>query len=63
MSSRSQAFIGGDAHINNFGLYGTPQRDVIIDINFDEAEPQIIDSVTLDLQDRNILLQCIHPVK
>jgi uncharacterized protein (DUF2252 family) len=33
-----QVFIDGDAHINNFGLYGTPQRDVIIDLNdFDEA--------------------------
>ena len=30
--------IDGDAHINNFGLYGTPQRDVVVDINdFDEA--------------------------
>lgn len=30
--------IDGDAHINNFGFYGTPQRDVVIDINdFDEA--------------------------
>jgi uncharacterized protein (DUF2252 family) len=28
----------GDSHINNFGLYGTPQRDVIFDLNdFDEA--------------------------
>src|SRR5208282_1903014 len=28
----------GDAHINNFGLYGTPQRDVIFDLNdFDEV--------------------------
>jgi uncharacterized protein (DUF2252 family) len=33
-----QAAINGDAHINNFGLYATPQRDVVIDINdFDEA--------------------------
>lgn len=33
-----QAIIDGDAHINNFGLYGTPQRDVVIDLNdFDEA--------------------------
>lgn len=32
------ALIDGDAHINNFGLYGTPQRDVIFDLNdFDEA--------------------------
>jgi uncharacterized protein (DUF2252 family) len=32
------AVIDGDAHINNFGLYGTPQRDVIFDLNdFDEA--------------------------
>lgn len=32
------AIIDGDAHINNFGLYGTPQRDVIFDLNdFDEA--------------------------
>lgn len=30
--------IDGDAHLNNFGLFGTPQRDVIFDINdFDEA--------------------------
>src|SRR5579862_5834756 len=30
--------ICGDAHVNNFGLYGTPQRDVVLDINdFDEA--------------------------
>ena len=33
-----QVIIDGDAHINNFGLYGTPQRDVIADVNdFDEA--------------------------
>ena len=33
-----QVIIDGDAHINNFGLYGTPQRDVIVDLNdFDEA--------------------------
>jgi uncharacterized protein (DUF2252 family) len=33
-----QVVIDGDAHINNFGLFGTPQRDVIVDINdFDEA--------------------------
>jgi uncharacterized protein (DUF2252 family) len=30
--------IDGDAHINNFGLYGTPQREVVFDLNdFDEA--------------------------
>jgi uncharacterized protein (DUF2252 family) len=30
--------INGDAHINNFGLYGTPQRDVVIYLNdFDEV--------------------------
>ena len=33
-----QVVIDGDAHINNFGLFGTPQRDVIIDLNdFDES--------------------------
>ena len=33
-----QVAIDGDAHINNFGLYGTPQRDVVIDLNdFDES--------------------------
>jgi uncharacterized protein (DUF2252 family) len=33
-----QVIIDGDAHINNFGLYGTPQRDVVVDLNdFDEA--------------------------
>ncbi len=36
--SGPQVLIDGDAHINNFGLYDTPQRDVVIDINdFDEA--------------------------
>jgi uncharacterized protein (DUF2252 family) len=36
--SGPQVYIDGDAHINNFGLYGTPQRDVVVDINdFDEA--------------------------
>ena len=36
--SGPQVMLDGDAHINNFGLYGTPQRDVVIDINdFDEA--------------------------
>jgi uncharacterized protein (DUF2252 family) len=30
--------IDGDAHLNNFGLYGTPQRDVCFDLNdFDET--------------------------
>jgi Uncharacterized protein conserved in bacteria (DUF2252) len=30
--------IDGDAHVNNFGLYGTPQRDVLFDLNdFDEV--------------------------
>ncbi len=30
--------IDGDAHLNNFGLYGTPQRDIVFDINdFDET--------------------------
>jgi uncharacterized protein (DUF2252 family) len=34
----TQVWIDGDAHINNFGLYGTPQRDVVVDLNdFDEA--------------------------
>ena len=37
-TSGPQVMLDGDAHINNFGLYGTPQRDVVIDINdFDEA--------------------------
>ena len=28
----------GDAHVNNFGMYGTPQREVVFDLNdFDEA--------------------------
>ena len=36
--SGPQVVIDGDAHISNFGMYGTPQRDVVIDINdFDEA--------------------------
>jgi len=33
-----RVIIDGDAHLNNFGMYGTPQRDVIFDLNdFDEA--------------------------
>ena len=33
-----QVVINGDAHINNFGLFGSLQREVIIDMNdFDEA--------------------------
>jgi len=33
-----KVIIDGDAHLNNFGLYGTPQRDVVFDLNdFDEA--------------------------
>lgn len=32
------AVICGDAHVNNFGFYGTPQREVVFDLNdFDEA--------------------------
>ena len=30
--------LDGDAHINNFGIYGTAQRDLVFDLNdFDEA--------------------------
>ena len=30
--------IDGDAHLNNFGMYGTPQREIIFDLNdFDET--------------------------
>ncbi len=37
-TSGIQVIMCGDAHINNFGLYGTPQRDVIFDLNdFDEV--------------------------
>ncbi|MGK7916454.1 MAG: DUF2252 family protein, partial [Prochloraceae cyanobacterium] len=33
-----QVIIDGDAHLNNFGLYGTPQRSVVFDLNdFDEV--------------------------
>jgi uncharacterized protein (DUF2252 family) len=33
-----QVFIAGDAHVANFGFYGSLQQDVIIDLNdFDEA--------------------------
>jgi len=32
------AVIDGDAHLNNFGMYGTPTREVVFDLNdFDEA--------------------------
>lgn len=30
--------IDGDCHVNNFGLFGTPQNDIVLDLNdFDEA--------------------------
>lgn len=30
--------IDGDCHVNNFGLFGTPQDDIVLDLNdFDEA--------------------------
>lgn len=30
--------IDGDCHLNNFGLFGTPQRDIVFDLNdFDET--------------------------
>jgi len=30
--------IAGDAHLGNFGLYGTPQREVVFDLSdFDET--------------------------
>ncbi len=33
-----QVVIDGDAHFSNFGLFGTPQRDIVADLNdFDEA--------------------------
>ena len=33
-----QVVLAGDAHLSNFGLYGTPQREVVFDLNdFDET--------------------------
>ncbi len=33
-----QVIIDGDAHLNNFGLYGTPERSVVFDLDdFDEV--------------------------
>ena len=33
-----EVVMNGDAHISNFGLFGTPQRDVVLDLNdFDEV--------------------------
>jgi uncharacterized protein (DUF2252 family) len=32
--------IGGDAHVGNFGLYASPERELVLDLNdFDEAHP------------------------
>jgi uncharacterized protein (DUF2252 family) len=32
--------LGGDAHLSNFGLFGTPERDLVFDVNdFDETLP------------------------
>ena len=36
----AQVVISGDAHINNFGLYASPERRLVFDLNdFDEAAP------------------------
>ncbi|WP_375454000.1 DUF2252 domain-containing protein [uncultured Methylobacterium sp.] len=36
--SEIMVMMNGDAHIANFGLFGTPQRDVVLDLNdFDEV--------------------------
>src|ERR1035437_3708629 len=33
--------LGGDAHISNFGVYASPERRIVIDINdFDETHPR-----------------------
>ncbi len=35
-----QPVICGDAHFGNFGFYGSPERDLVLDLNdFDEAHP------------------------
>ena len=37
-SSGTYVVVDGDAHLNNFGLYGTPQRTVVFDLDdFDEV--------------------------
>ncbi|WP_082655823.1 DUF2252 domain-containing protein [Aureimonas sp. D3] len=37
-TSGIEVVMNGDAHISNFGLFGTPQRDVVLDLNdFDEV--------------------------
>ncbi|MFC6046841.1 DUF2252 family protein, partial [Methylobacterium hispanicum] len=37
-TSQISVVMNGDAHISNFGLFGTPQRDVVLDLNdFDEV--------------------------
>ena len=37
-TSGIQVLVDGDAHLNNFGLYGTPQRTVVFDLDdFDEV--------------------------
>jgi uncharacterized protein (DUF2252 family) len=36
----SQVVLCGDAHLSNFGIFATPERDLVFDINdFDEAYP------------------------
>ncbi len=38
--SGSQVILCGDAHLSNFGLFATPERNLVFDINdFDEAYP------------------------
>lgn len=40
MQTDVQVVISGDAHINNFGLYASPERRLVFDLNdFDEAAP------------------------
>jgi Uncharacterized protein conserved in bacteria (DUF2252) len=39
-SSGLRAQLCGDAHLDNFGLFGSPERDLVFDVNdFDESAP------------------------
>jgi uncharacterized protein (DUF2252 family) len=44
--------ICGDAHRSNFGIFGSPERHLVFDVNdFDETARAAVDSGRLDAAD------------
>lgn len=53
----------GDAHINNFGMYGTPQRELVFDLN--NFAPRLlneeVDATSVRLTSLALKRKCARP--